>query len=301
MIALFLSLASPEIAFTARYYTPASSKVKSHYQVYTSGLDGSHRKQITSGTSDCQVVAFIGKSRLAWLTFSPLHAELWTSKIDGSGKRKLASTTYIELRGIVYLNRPMGHPAFQLMDEHYAEIPGKLLEIDEKTGDVKPTTMLESQFVNPFEDADLEKPTWLDSVTVPGTRLIFEQLEDACKVHFENDKGSSAKTNFEYSTWGVYERKTDVLFFQERIHESTYGTRFSIYSTDWKNRKIQHLFKEATYYDWHPDRKDFVYCSLIDFKPMPKSKKLVRMNELWYNQKKIGSGVVHFSSVSLRR
>lgn len=65
-----LSAGAPqeEVAFSARFYYPPGDKRTSYSQIYVSSLDGSHRRQLSSGKSEHIAPQWIGQTRLAWVT-----------------------------------------------------------------------------------------------------------------------------------------------------------------------------------------------------------------------------------------
>lgn len=56
---------SPLIVYAARYYY--ADKRRSHYHIYTSRLDGSHRRQLTFGTAESFAPQWLGRSQVAYV------------------------------------------------------------------------------------------------------------------------------------------------------------------------------------------------------------------------------------------
>lgn len=93
-----ITVADARVAYSARYYSPATSKVKSSYQVYVCDLDGQRRRQISVGAKDCGGVRWTGQHSLAWIV-QGASPELWTITDIDSGKPKLlkrAKSIYAE-------------------------------------------------------------------------------------------------------------------------------------------------------------------------------------------------------------
>jgi len=72
MILAFAVAKLPLVAFVARIYYPPSDKRQSHYEVYVSHLDGSHRMQLTERKAHrcAKSVRWISPHELVWLEYT---------------------------------------------------------------------------------------------------------------------------------------------------------------------------------------------------------------------------------------
>jgi hypothetical protein len=61
------AVATPQIAFIARFYYPYPDKRISRGQVYISDIDGKNRKQLTSGNREPASLEWVGKKKLCWV------------------------------------------------------------------------------------------------------------------------------------------------------------------------------------------------------------------------------------------
>lgn len=99
MLSLLLSFAIaggagprvPMVACTARIYYLAGDRRISRHQVYVSGLDGSHRKRLSSNFVDCDGVRWIGDHRLAWIEYQPGKEDCIGFRGDETKPRRLVT------------------------------------------------------------------------------------------------------------------------------------------------------------------------------------------------------------------
>lgn len=77
------------IAYTVSYYSVELNK--SNTDLFIMNIDGSNKKQLTSTSAQEFNPAWVGDSKIAYISTEGETAQIWTIKVDGSGKQKVSS------------------------------------------------------------------------------------------------------------------------------------------------------------------------------------------------------------------
>lgn len=284
LIVLTLAVPDLRVAYTARYYYSAGDSRKSVSQVYLCDLAGKNRQAITSGTADCAAVRWTGPNSLAWVVARGEKSELWTTKVGGKASRLRTGNS---IYALVPVSRDLPGAAYSIDGKEYI-VSGSML----KPLPAAKTASKKLEFKGPSGSA----------LVIDCTKAVYDWSLTETRADGSQVVEKHEDENFTFIR--AYPQQPDgSVWVVAFIGNSTNGGSYIVNRWNWTAGKLEQI-ASGTDLDFRLGRDLWVSVSTRDLSPLGKG-------EVWTSQAFIGSqktgkqtalgsGMVYFTSISLR-
>jgi hypothetical protein len=284
LIGLVVLAPDLRVAYTARYYYPAGDPRKSVSQVYLCDLEGKNRRAITTSATDCTAVRWTGPNSLAWVVERGEKSELWATTLGGKASRLRSGS-------VIYALVPAA-----------GESPGAAYNIDGKAFGISGSKLKALPPAKP-------QPKKMEYAGPGGAKLVIDCTKAVYdwSLTLTRSDGTQVVEKHEddnYTFQRAYPQQADgSVWIVAFVGNSTTGGSFIVNRFDWTSGKLDRV-ASGTDLDFRLGRDLWASVSTRDLAPLGKG-------EVWTSQATIGSqktgkqtalgsGMVYFTSISLR-